>query len=216
MESVGRSLSTHAWLGELSLGLSEFSTTIREHLGRGTLGLDILSQYDLYVVPGRELWLAPRRGVAETAVARIARWPHLRGCDSPGCVTVCVVPAETSSTVAFAIERPLEGPELIVMTCTEDNLPFVSRAATFAHAYALCGGNRGFDLAKASPYSAGHLIAQLPKGAHGTVTETFDGLLPCPTLRVVDIVPLEPSQIEDGDPIQVLAPGGQRPRWYPP
>jgi hypothetical protein len=113
--SVSRAFVTELGLGTIRiqnkrlLGLKDRPWSL--------LGRDVLSRFDLFVIPGQSLSLRPRADAHISAPTRIARWGSLVGCERPGCLTARLQPEGTDAMLQLTLERGLERSGLLLLAC---------------------------------------------------------------------------------------------------
>ena len=104
---------SHAYAGTLEIGATRIDGQRFLELPAGKtalLGLDVLSRFDLLVVPGQRLLLRARGDLRATAAARIRRWTWLPVCASPACVRAHLEPAGRNGSLELTIEAALPRP----------------------------------------------------------------------------------------------------------
>jgi hypothetical protein len=151
------------------------------------LGLDVLSQFNLQVVPGKSLTLRPRAPLERFARERLSRWPWVpASCGAEGCARVRMQssggPLEIEVEPLVSFDRPVQ----IVFACERADAP-LSRLRTVAERLEQ----------DASREPATHLVVTLPPVDPGRTQHlTFplvmpglaDPLHPC-EWRIMDIAP---------------------------
>lgn len=89
----------------------------RAHLG--LLGLDVLSRFQVQIVPGVRLALRPRGDVRKTTKERIARWSFIPStCAHPGCVHAELTPHGDDARITVTLEADLGQPIEVLFGCT--------------------------------------------------------------------------------------------------
>ena len=115
---------SHAYAGTLEIGATRIDGQRFLELPAGKtalLGLDVLSRFDLLVVPGQRLLLRARGDLRATAAARIRRWTWLPVCASPACVRAHLEPAGRNGSLELTIEAELPRPVHLLLGCAETN-----------------------------------------------------------------------------------------------
>jgi predicted aspartyl protease len=162
---------TNAYFATLEIGGARIDGQRFVELPAGKtplLGLDVLSRFDLLVVPGQRLLLRPRGDVRASAGARIRRWSWMPACASPGCARGRVERAGTAGRLELDIEAELPRAVRLVAGCAENGAPALTLVV------ALAG------------YKPGHVTTDVrPPGAgwhspHGVA---------CRELQILDVVP---------------------------
>jgi hypothetical protein len=183
-----------AALGPLPLGRIDFQPAPHIPLGYGLLGLDVLSRYDIQVVPGERLALRPRGDPWETAPARIARWPWTRACRTLGCVRAHVEPAGDEPKVVFSFEVDVPHPVVVALGC---------RQADPVGAHVLSFSERVSSGRASGPWY--HIAVRVPSAAKDQVGEAVvfggSGWLArtgCRDLSVLDVVPSSQDEPSGG------------------
>jgi hypothetical protein len=158
------------------------------------LGLDVLSRYDIQVVPGERLALRPRGDPWETAPARIARWPWTRACRTLGCVRAHVEPAGDEPKVVFSFEVDVPHPVVVALGC---------RQADPVGAHVLSFSERVSSGRASGPWY--HIAVRVPSAAKDQVGEAVvfggSGWLArtgCRDLSVLDVVPSSQDEPSGG------------------
>jgi hypothetical protein len=181
-------------IGPVSIGLRRFSVPRRKRLPYGFLGLDVLGCVGFRVVPGRELWLRPRKNDAETARERIARFVSSDGCRHLGCVEAHVDRGARPKQLVVDVERAFSFPPLLVLACAGDATPIVPST---------CNDRLWRSLHGVPLDPPHHMVVPLPAKTSGRIVRPIDDTpsvqpweWPCADLTLVDVVPLEPKKDE--------------------
>lgn len=182
---VRRAFVGNVKLGALDVGVNEFAAvaTAGRRATFGLLGLDVLSRYQLQVVPGKHLALRPRGDVRQMTAERLARWSFLpTSCEHPGCVH-----GELSegSKLTVTLDADLAQSIEVLLGCKGD------RDDTFVPT----GSSFGFGH---PPAIARHVRVRMPgirrgEALHTTIPNAslwFDA--ECRTLEALDVSPLAP------------------------
>jgi len=133
---VRRVFSGSARLGPLSVGTVDLAgvSTGGRRANLGLLGLDVLSRFQVQVVPGSRLALRPRGDVRKTTKERIARWPFIPStCPHTGCVHAELTPHGEDARITVTLEADLGQPLDVLFGCagaTDDT--FVPTGSSFA------------------------------------------------------------------------------------
>jgi hypothetical protein len=135
------------------------------------LGLDVLSRFNLLVIPGQRLFLRPRGDLRATAAARIGRWGSLPACATPGCVRAKVTPLGRNGQLELDVEAELPGSLRMILGCAE-------RAEERLLLVDLEGIKRG------------HLTTDVALKGSGWFTPQGTG---CQELAVLDVIPGDPA-----------------------
>jgi hypothetical protein len=151
------------------------------------LGRDVLSQFNMQVIPGQRLLLRPRGDPRATARARIARWPGFGACASPGCATAEILPLGDATIIYVRFESAVGGPFWFVLGCA---------GSSGTGERLLTQSERAFlDSAPSTHYFTINITAS-QAGLRGFDASSFgrDWFAPgrggCRELTVVDVVPL--------------------------
>jgi predicted aspartyl protease len=112
----------HSYWGALQIGPISIEHQRFNELPRGKtalLGLDVLSRFELLVVPGQRLLLRQRRDPRATAAERIRRWAWLPSCASPACVRARLEPwgRNGNGQLQLDIEAELPRPVHLYVGC---------------------------------------------------------------------------------------------------
>lgn len=154
---VRRVVPGKARLGALEVGAVTLAEVAgggrRAHLG--LLGLDVLSRFQVQIVPGSRLALRPRGDVRKATRERIARWAFLPStCEHVGCVRAELSPKGDDAHVTVTLEADLGQPVEVLFGCKGAlSDTFVPTGASFA-----------FD---AAPSVARHVRVYLPGRQRG-------------------------------------------------
>lgn len=176
-------------LGSLALGERRFARLVDQEVTLGTLGLDILSQYDLQVLPGAKLLLKARADLWQTASERVQRWPWTRACEHLGCVRARLERAGDDAQLTLTLDRAYPRPIKLLLACDGDPAPVISAS----------------DLMESGGQIRGqfhHLIARVQAGTSLELQSTvrLAGRLwfarpgACNDPVVLDVSPLESSE----------------------
>lgn len=200
LAGVSRPLSAdEIYTGDLRVG----SLTLPAHpfvgLQKGLpaiLGRDVLTRFNLQVIPGQRLMLRPRGDLRATARARLARWPGLGACASPACVQATIEPQGEDVRIELEFEAEIVGPMEIIFACATQPLspePFPTDAELALR-----------DLPP-PPYHHIALIFQTVKAGHRTATAPLSSrwFAPdgsgCRTLTALDAFPAPEGDRAPGD-----------------
>lgn len=113
-------------LGPLALGEHRFARLVDQEVTLGTIGLDILSHYDLQVLPGAKLLLKARADLWQTASDRVQRWPWTRSCEHLGCVRTRLERAGDDAQLTLTLDRAYPRPVKLLLACDQDPAPVIS------------------------------------------------------------------------------------------
>jgi predicted aspartyl protease len=105
------------YTGSLAIGGTEIDRQVFVGVpahSPAVLGLDVLSRFNLLVVPGQRALLTARADVRTTAAARIARWAWVpKTCAAPGCVQARIGP----DRLELVVEAKLPGSVNVLLGC---------------------------------------------------------------------------------------------------
>lgn len=186
---VRRLFSGEVRLAGRALGRNEFVAiqTGGRRAGLGLLGLDVLSRFQLQVVPGSHLALRPRGDVRKFTAERIARWSFVpTTCEHVGCVHASLAPKDSDAQLTVTLDADLDRPIEVLLGCANDHADtFVPTGSSFAFG--------------APPEVARHVRVRLPTTKRGTTSETviqggarwFSASgADCHVLQALDVSPL--------------------------
>ena len=148
-------------LGPLSLGHLELAAI---HAGGrraslGLLGLDVLSRYQVQIVPGAHLALRLRGDVRKTTAERIARWSFVpTSCAHPGCVHATLAAKGDHALLSVTLDADMDQPIEVLLGCAGDRGDTVVPTQT------------SFAFGEA-PTVARHVRMRLPGRARGSISE---------------------------------------------
>jgi len=186
---VRRLFSGEVRIGARGVGRNEFASiqTGGRRASLGLLGLDVLSRFQLQVVPGSHLALRPRGDVRAVTAERIGRWSFVpKACEHAGCVHANLAPRGKDAALTVTLDADLDRPIEVLLGCAGD------RADTFVPT----GSSFAFG---APPDIARHVRVRLPTTTRGAVTETVitdgagwfgGGGADCHALEALDVSPL--------------------------
>lgn len=188
---VRKLFSGEARLGSLALGRIELAAI---HAGGrrasfGLLGLDVLSRFQLQILPGKQLALRPRGDVRKTTAERIARWAFVpTSCAHPGCVHATLAAKGDHALLSVTLDADVDQPIEVLLGCAGAlGETSVTTQTSFAF------GN--------APNIARHVRVRLPGRTRGSVSEltiangaSWFGSSggDCQTLEALDVSPVLP------------------------
>jgi hypothetical protein len=196
----GRLLVADSWIASEHLGPHGFAVIDTHGAPYGLLGRDVLHRFRVRVVPGREVELAPRADVWQTADERVARWPWATGsgtgsgpgsaCEHRACVAGEVRVAGDEAVVALTIDHPNPFAVRIIFGCEADGSEPISLADVISNGGSLRGTGFHHVVAVVAAGAAGHLDAPLRLGRALWLGRPDA----CRDLSVLDVAPLpEPA-----------------------
>lgn len=123
--TAGEVVVRHLYEGKARLGPLEVgSVTLAgvqsggKRANLGLLGLDVLSRFQMQVVPGSRLALRPRGDVRKTLKERIARWSFIPStCAHVGCVKAELSPHGDDARITVTLEADLGQPVEVLFGC---------------------------------------------------------------------------------------------------
>jgi hypothetical protein len=190
----GRVGISHVFTATIRLGTWESPArriTAADGVGAALLGLDVLSQFNLQVVPGESLTLRSRAPLERFAAERLSRWPWVpASCRTEACVRVRIQSNPGSSEVEVEPLVSFDRPVQILFAC-ERSGALASRFRSWAERL-----EQG-----PSREPLGHLIVTLPTVETGRTQQMSlpfatpslaDPAHPC-DWRIMDIAPADPS-----------------------
>ncbi len=186
---VRRLFSGEVKLAGREVGRNEFVSiqTGGRRAGLGLLGLDVLSRFQLQIVPGSHLALRPRGDVRKFTAERIARWSFVPStCEHAGCVHATLAPKGSDAQLSVTLDADLDRPIEVLLGCAGDH----------ADTYVPTGSSFAFG---APPEVARHVRVRLPSTKRGTASETVisggarwfsESGADCHALEALDVSPL--------------------------
>jgi predicted aspartyl protease len=159
----------HVFTGDLQLGPTVVAAQFLELPAgnQAVLGLDVLSRFNLLVLPGQRLFLKPRGDLRATARGRVGRWRSLPACASTGCVRARVTPIGRDGQLQLDIEGELPGSLRMIFGCAER-------------------GEERRLLVDMGGIKPGHLTTDVAMKGSGWFTPQGTG---CQELTVLDVIP---------------------------
>jgi|GEM_PF-6701461 len=157
------------------------------------LGLDILSGFDLQVVPGQRLLLRPRGDLRATASERIRRWPWIPTCPSPSCVQARIALLGTGVRLDLMIEAQLPRAVELVLACAESAIAHDVFMATAPTKPVNGHGPPSLSIIVDLPSTKPGPVS-VDVSAQGKHWFTRDGA-GCRDLAVIDVVPAVPDRL---------------------
>ncbi|MES1184153.1 MAG: aspartyl protease family protein [Myxococcales bacterium] len=208
MGSAGGAVSVErVFTADLELGSLKVSRQYFAALRAGSiplLGLDILSHFDLHVVPGKRILLRSRGDLRSTAAARTQRWPLLAHCASPACVrSAHIEPNGTDGKLELELEGPLTTPLQVLFECADPSTPAQPLRST---GELVMAGRLPLPLrhlrVSVNATQQSHLMVKVPFAS----AFWFAGGANCRDLGVLDAFPLSANE-------QPSAPASARPAF---
>ncbi len=186
---VRRVFSGDVRVGSFGFGKHELAAvkTGGRRASLGLLGLDILSHWQVQIVPGSHLALRPRGDVRAFTAERIARWSFLpTSCEHRACVHATLAPMGSDARLTATLDADLDQPIEVLLGCAGDRTDsFVPTGSSFAFGPA--------------PDVARHVRLRIPGRARGTTSQTtipngaawFHGAgAECAVLEALDVSPV--------------------------
>lgn len=184
---VRRLFTGNVKLGSLDVGTMEFAAihTGGRRASLGLLGLDVLSRYELQVVPGSRIALRPRVDVAPSE--RIGRWAFLpKSCEHVGCVQASIAADGDHAKLTVTLDADLAEPIEVLFGCDHG----VITRASYAFGR--------------PPAIARHVRVRLPRGSRGSSTTMTNGASwfehGCAQLEALDVSPIVATSFTASEP----------------